>query len=173
MDRPTQTASRKRARWPFIVAAPFAILAAVGLWIVIGLAVASDPYAFLNGRRPILAGVALIIQDSGYRSKGFTDEYRAYSWQADYVDVCRRANGELTAIGFVRDPGDMKYEFATCWRRPDGFGVMITPVRSRTRREALAGKSPLNMAWVTVLCTDPIPDTWVSHVRYAMESRDY
>lgn len=169
---PMQAAMRKRAKWPYLVAAPFLLGVVVVVWIALGISLARHKYEFLGGRRPFLSGVFPIIEDSGYRSKGFTDEYRVYSWQESYPAVCARANRELASQGFRATASDKKSVFAA-WRGPDGCAVTITPSHSRTRRGALAYEAPPDAGWVTVICVDPISDTWVSHVRYALEPRDY
>ena len=74
----------------------------LALWIVVLLAGRRDVFEFLRGHPPFLSGVIPIIQDSGYQSKGFTDEYRVYCWREDFSQVCDRANFELARQGYIR-----------------------------------------------------------------------
>lgn len=135
------------------------------LAVVVRTAGGADRFGFLHGHRPRFTGVFPIFQD-GYVSKGFTDEYRIYSWAEDYDVVSARAVSESTKAGFKPGHRDALYQ---SWLRPGGGGILIVPERSLTRREFFNGTGLKTHRWVTVCSQEPIPDTCLSHLRYAFE----
>jgi len=131
----------------------------------------SDHFQFLEGRRPFVTGVFPIMQD-GARSVGFTDEYRCYSWHQGFGHVCELANAELIGLGFSPGPSAHGTQYRE-WTRADGYGVLIEAKKSNSRHDAFgSGQHTYDADWVTVTIQDPIPDTWASHVRYALEPND-
>ena len=131
----------------------------------------ADNFGFLGGRVPSISGVLPNIED-GRRSSAFADEYRIYSWQQSYSDVKTAADREFGAIGFKHNVGSKGY-VSSSWEGPNGLAVYMEPTRSRNRREVWDGKSTHEPGWVTVIVTNPIPDTWVNHLRYALEPSDH
>jgi len=165
----SSTIRGKLGRLLLVVA--FAVsLGFAAVWGLIALAGRQDRFRFLRGHSPFLSGVFPIIQDSGYQSKGFTDEYRVYSWREDFSQVCNAADEELARQGYTRNR--TPYPAVSSWRRSDGFGVWIEAKHLKSREDLIHDRAPTDFAWVAVVCTDPIPDTWISHARYAMEPSD-
>ena len=97
----------------------------------------------------------------GYVSKGFTDEYRVYSWHQSYAEVVQLASNELPRYGFT-------LQKHVGWKRADGSSVEMEPARSQTRRDVFKDL-PRNPDWVTVICGDPVDGAWISHLRYVAE----
>ena len=123
----------------------------------------NDPYVFLAGNHPLVTGVAPIIEDSGYRSKGFTDEYRIYSWHESPDAIETAAKAVLPPLGF-------KWE-RSAWVHPDGRSVYIEPGRRRPVRGLFRGMDK-DRDWVTVTCAEPIDGALISHLRYALEPNE-
>ncbi|HWD40575.1 MAG TPA: hypothetical protein VG944_17130 [Fimbriimonas sp.] len=163
--------ARSSLQWGLFFILTLVCLVFALAWTAGRAIVGEDDYGFVHGQSPFLTGVIPNFEDGG-SSKGFTDEYRIYSWRANYHSVVREASHELADAGFRRLKDD--FNGIASWKRADdGRMIEIEGRRSRDRHEALHGNSSSKSQWVTVTCSDPIPDTPWSHVRYALEPNDF
>ncbi|AIE88120.1 hypothetical protein OP10G_4752 [Fimbriimonas ginsengisoli Gsoil 348] len=92
-------------------------------------------------------------------------EYRIYSWRQDAQWVQRDAAAELAALGY-----HLRYQKdgTSIWKFGDRE-VGIKPGHSKSKREALLRKRQKEPGWVTVITGNEAPDTWITHIRYAVE----
>jgi hypothetical protein len=126
----------------------------------------SDDFRFVGGRRPLAKGIVPIMEDAGRPTRGWTWQYRTYSWHEPFKDVVRKAQTELLAEGFTHD---VELEGFSGWGQSDDRMVTIRSAESRNRSEAVKGEGRKDAAWVTVTVYEPIQSTWLNHLRYALE----
>jgi len=162
----------KRALWAFgglLAISAFGLLLILQVWPV-------DHFRFLGGREALIAGQMSPIEVDDFQNPGRhvpADEYRIYSWKQDFNEVKSEAAAELAALGYgaVTRPG-LSADHAS-WSRFDGRSVWLQLGRSQSRRDALGGYAKPDRAWVTVICGNPAPDNWITHVRIAFEPSDW
>jgi hypothetical protein len=146
--------------------------------VLLGAAVVSllqayrkDSFGFLEERSPVAHGVMAPIEvlRSGPAPYQPPQEYRIYSWQADFFEVKRSAESELPRLGFehVEMAGDDLHY--SSWQHKDGRWVWLETGRSRNKREAFAGKKLQDPAWVTVIVSNDTSDNWVTWLRLQFE----
>lgn len=124
-----------------------------------------DSFTFLGGRSPVVSGadrsMAHFMGPAYYR-------YRAYSWRADYDEVVREADRELTRIGYHKTLEDGY----THWETFDYQWVTVEPGESRNREEALRGHRVKDPDWVTVTVTHFEDESFSVLLRTQFEPND-
>ena len=130
-----------------------------------------DHFRFLEGHHPLASGVNVLTSHT-YQVKGFTDEYLIYSWKENYNDAVRRIGEELRSQGFTRPaPLSKDLSFHAWGRSSDGYSFWCQSGLTRSRSDAIRNVNH-DANHITVMTFKPIPDNWISHLRYSIEPND-
>lgn len=170
----------RRTVWRWVRVALFTLggivaLAGLGLLLILQLW-PGDDFRFLGNRNPVIAGQMSPMEVDDFVSPGRhipAREYRIYSWQEDFSKVEAAASRELAALGYVEMPTVGAKSKVAFWTRTDGRSVWLQAGRSRSRKDAFGSKVMPDLDWVTVICSNQAPESWITHVRIAFEPSDW
>ncbi len=147
-----------------IALAGLALIGVLQLW-------PSDHYTFLAGRKPTWAGMIPPMETDDFVHPGVSvppREYRIYIWKENFDAVRARATKELEDSGFKPFPHPDSKDYCG-WSRKDGNAIGLRAGHSDLRGVAMRETFPADHAWITVICTNEAPETWITHVRIAFE----